>query len=125
MKTFRNPIVGFLFVATIALILTNFKSPRRSHAQFSPPQAVEYVQLQPYKTLAPGQSTYVKVGTIGTTELMPCIAATKVWSADATAQVELHSYCRIQADGYAAVSFVNEGQHTIAVYDRVRVIVQK
>jgi hypothetical protein len=118
-------VILMLFSLAIVALLSTNSGSQASLVQFSTPEAVEFVQLQPFTTLAPGESAYVKVGTIGTSELMPCIAATRVWNTNLNAQLNIHSYCRIQTDGYAAVSFTNKGQSAVAVYDRVRVVVQK
>lgn len=111
--------------ALLTGVLLTDRFTARTQAQFSPPAAVEFVQLQPFKTLLPEQTAYAKVGTVGTNELIPCIAATKVWNTDLNAPVNVYVTCRIQADGYAYVAVTNRGTQNVGIYDKIRVVVYK
>lgn len=123
----KNKITTILAICAVLLcgVLLCDRLTATTQAQFSPPNAVEFVQLQPFKNLTPGQTAFVKIGTVDTHELMPCIAATKVWNTNINAPVNVYGTCRIQADGYAYVTFTNAGQFNVGIYDKIRVVVYK
>jgi hypothetical protein len=84
----------------------------------------KYTILQPYRVVNPGERYYTKVGTIGTNETNPCVAAIKVWNPQSL-QLDIYATCRIQSDGYAAIVISNEGTAAVGIYDRITIAVVK
>lgn len=114
-----------LYVCLIALALLitfGLRLSGQSQTQTTTKDYQEFVQLLPYGVLNPGDERVVKVGTVGTNELQPCLGVAKVWKFG-QANLKLDNYCRIDQNGYAYLYFKNEGTETIALYDRVRVVV--